>query len=362
MKRHFILVAFSILFITDVFAIHSKGIMTDSINDGPYIFKQDNKIEAKWIENGVLKNDYVNRRSFSRLKEKFNLLMNYRQIKKSFGLKAKYSQQYTGVDSISAISDIHGEYNGYIDLLRGSGIIDDKLNWSFGTGHLVVIGDIFDRGDKVTEVMWHLFGLEKQALKAGGMVHVLLGNHEILVLSEDLRYMNQKYAKVEDIANVSYADLYSEKSVLGKWLRDRPAMISINDIIFVHGGISQEVVHHNLKIDQINSFFSRMLLREKLNPESETLMFLNEAGGPVWYRGYFSDTLIHETQLDSVLNFYEKKHIVVGHTPFHDIKSLFNNKILGIDAGLGYNLPGALLIYKNGTFYKSSSEGNRSEL
>lgn len=362
MKRHFLFVAISFFLITDVFAFHSKEIMTDSINDGPYIFKQDNQIEAKWIENGMLKTDFVNRKSFSRLKEKFNLLMNYRQIKKSFGSKPEYSQRYSGVDSISAISDIHGEYTGYIDLLRGSGIIDDNLNWKFGKGHLVVIGDIFDRGDKVTEVMWHLFGLEKQALKAGGRVHVLLGNHEIMVLSEDLRYMNQKYANVEEITNAGYEDLYSEKSVLGRWLRHWPAMISINDIIFVHGGISNEVVHHNLKIEQINWFFSRMLLREKMNPEIEKLMFLNEAGGPVWYRGYFTTAPFPETQLDSILNFYEKKHIVVGHTPSHDIKSLFNNKILGIDAGLGYDLPGALLIYKNGTFYKSSKEGNRSEL
>ena len=362
MKRHFILLAFSILVITDVFAIQSGEIRADSINDGPYIFKPDNKIEAKWVENGILKAEHVNRKSFSRLKEKFNLLMNYREIKKSFDLKPEYSQQYSGVDSISAISDIHGEYNGYIDLLRSSGIIDDNLNWSFGTGHLVVIGDIFDRGDNVTEVMWHLFGLEKQALKAGGMVHVLLGNHEILVLSEDLRYMNPKYTKVEEIINASYVDLYSEKSVLGNWLRYRPAMISINDIIFVHGGISKEVVLHNLKIEQINWFFSQMLLREKMNPETDNLMFLYESGGPVWYRGYFADTPFHETQLDSILNFYGKKHIVVGHTPFHDIKSLYNNKILGIDAGLGYDLPGALLIYKNGTFYKSSIEGNRSEL
>jgi len=101
------------------------------------------------------------------------------------------------------------------------GIIDKNLNWKFGTGHLVVLGDTFDRGDMVTEVLWHLFGLEKQAAKAGGMVYVLLGNHEALVLNKDLSYLNEKYKEVEVISNTNYFDLYSENSVLGRWLRNR---------------------------------------------------------------------------------------------------------------------------------------------
>ncbi len=64
------------------------------------------------------------------------------------------------IDSIGIITDIHGEYSTYLNLLNANGIIDNDLNWKFGKGHLVIIGDTFDRGAMVTEVLWHLFGLE----------------------------------------------------------------------------------------------------------------------------------------------------------------------------------------------------------
>ncbi|MCK7530014.1 MAG: hypothetical protein MZV63_02625 [Marinilabiliales bacterium] len=80
-----------------------------------------------------------------------------------------------------------------------NGIIDRNLNWKFGRGHLVYLGDAHDRGDMVTEILWHLFSLERQAAKAGGMVHFVLGNHELMVLDGDLRFINPKYRKVEAI-------------------------------------------------------------------------------------------------------------------------------------------------------------------
>ena len=30
--------------------------------------------------------------------------------------------------------------------MQGTGIIDEHLNWNFGKGHLVILGDMFDRG------------------------------------------------------------------------------------------------------------------------------------------------------------------------------------------------------------------------
>jgi hypothetical protein len=91
-------------------------------------------------------------------------------------------------------------------------------------------------------------------------------------------------------------------------------------------------------------------------------LFLAQNYGPVWYRGYFTDINFRETALDSILKFYNKKHIVVGHTPSNDINPLFGNKIIGIDAGIGNRNPGEMLIYKNGTFYKGYQSGKRIKL
>jgi hypothetical protein len=123
------------------------------------------------------------------------------------------------------------------------------------------------------------------------MVHMLLGNHEIMVLGKDLRYIHEKYKEVEVISNTRYYDLYSLNSVLGKWLRIKPVMISLNNIIFVHGGISIESVRKNLQIMQINKIFPEKIVGEEIQTDniSEEVMFLDGNDRPVWFRGYFTD-------------------------------------------------------------------------
>jgi len=129
----------------------------------------------------------------------------------------------------------------------------------------------------------------------------------------------------------------------------------------VHGGISIEMVRRRLNIPQINRFFSNMLLESALTTEkdSETISFLKDDYGPIWYRGYFTDTDFCELKIDSILNFYETKHIIVGHTSQNEINSLFSNKVIGIDAGIMYEKPGQMLIYKNGLFYYGLPSGRR---
>jgi len=342
----------------------SAGKDSVSVNDGPYIFFVNDTLKVERIENSLLREDYFLPRNLSEIKTSSNQSFDYRELIKIFSLKPDYRQSFKRVDSIAVISDVHGQYDIYLNQLISNGIIDKNMNWKFGKGHLVVLGDAFDRGDMVTEILWHLFGLEKQAAKTGGMVHFILGNHEVMVLDEDLSYINEKYKKVEAISGTKYFDLYSENSVLGKWLRSRPVMITINDIIFVHGGISPELIHRNLKINQVNQIFSEGIVGKEIQavPENEELSFLNGDDGPLWYRGYFTDTTFSESKLDSILCFYAKKHIIVGHSTHKEIQVLFNNKIFGIDNGIVYRQPGTILLYKDGRFYKCSIKGGRTKL
>ncbi len=338
---------------------------TDTLSAGPYIFRENNKIKARWIDKGRIKSDVLTAENYSEFKKKFNLSFDYIDLKESSPSKPDYAQVYTSVDSLSAISDIHGEYDKYINLLKASGIIDKNLNWKYGKGHLVVLGDAFDRGDKVTQILWHLFGLEKQALEAGGMVHVILGNHELMIFGKDETYLNDKYRKVEELLQVKYSDLFAANSVLGKWLRSKPIVITINDILFVHAGISIEMVDRKLKIEQINRGFSDMLAGKEIqsDAEYEKLIFLNDDNGPIWYRGYFREQDFSENQLDSILSFYGTGHIVVGHTHCEGINPIFKNKIFGIDAGISTdNEPGQMLIYKDGIFYAGLASGKRIKL
>ena len=94
---------------------------------------------------------------------------------------------------VLAVSDLEGNYQAFQDFLRGNGVIDKDGHWSWGDGHLVLVGDIVDRGDQVTEILWMIHRLEREAKAAGGEVHYVLGNHETMVMAGDLRYIHPKY-------------------------------------------------------------------------------------------------------------------------------------------------------------------------
>jgi len=345
-------------------AVYQNEEHYEPINDGPYVFYVNDSLKARMIENSVLSEYYISVENYPEIKTAIHLSCQYKDLLSVYSQKADYSQNYHEVDSVIAISDVHGQFEKYTDILKANGVIDKDLNWKFGKGHMVYLGDAFDRGDRVTELLWHLFTLEKQAEKAGGMVHVLLGNHDDMALSGDQRYINEKYRRVEDLTKTNYSDLYSGNSLLGKWLRSKPVMITIDDLLFVHGGISIDLVRMKLPVKQVNKLFSSKILGKALAPDNKNkkVELLSGDDGPLWYRGFFEDSTFCESRLDSILNFYDSKHIVVGHTTFKNIKVLYNNKIVGIDAGIGYNQPGEVFICKKGIFYSGSIKGERTKL
>ena len=81
------------------------------------------------------------------------------------------------------MSDPHGRLDCVVSLLQGNGVIDGDLHWSYGSDRLVVIGDIFDRGNDVTAIFWLLYKLQQEAAEAGGSVVLFLGNHEPMVFA-----------------------------------------------------------------------------------------------------------------------------------------------------------------------------------
>ena len=112
------------------------------------------------------------------------------------------------------VADTHGEYEILVELLRKHRIVDASLQWSFRKGHLVFLGDVFDRGPNQTEILWLIYKLEAEAKKARGGVHLVLGNHEHMVLTGDVRYLNSKYARSAQTLGVgSYSDLFAANTV-----------------------------------------------------------------------------------------------------------------------------------------------------
>jgi hypothetical protein len=261
------------------------------------------------------------------------------------------------VPRILAISDVHGQYDAMVTFLTEAGVIDAAGRWAFGDGHLVVAGDMVDRGPQVTECLWFLHGLEREAEAAGGRVHVLLGNHELMVMQHDVRYVHSRYTNgIVRQLGVRYTDLFGPEMELGRWLRSKPLVVKLNDILFVHGGLAPALAGKGLDIEALNT-----IGRESLDLSSVALAFSEVPGllvgssGPLWYRGYLrggsgGDSTISSAELDGVLRFYGATAVVVGHTSTGRIARLHDGRVFAIDPAVATRGVIQGLLWENGTF------------
>ena len=321
-----------------------------AISDGPYIFIEKNKLVEKNI---------INNKVFSKVLESDSFDTAFIPEKSTFN----------NIKKIAVLSDIHGQYEILITLLKNNNIIDEKENWIFGEGHLVINGDIFDRGNKVNEVLWLVFELETQAIKKGGRVHYLLGNHEYMVLYNDLRYINEKYKLTSELLNIEYDELYGKNTIIGRWLRSKPTIIKINNQIFTHGGISENfLTYEKFNIDNINYKMreSIPLLKKmrKNRKNSKDPSFYNVYFGSeslIWYRGYFTEDLT-DIDISKILKIVKADHIIVGHTSNSKVLQFYNSKIIGVDSSIKNGKYGELLIIDNNQFFRGTLKGELLKL
>lgn len=251
---------------------------------------------------------------------------------------------YSLPEKIVVISDIEGNFNAFTSLLQASKIIDINYNWIYGNGHLVLGGDFVDRGKNVTQVLWLIYKLELQAKKQNGVVHFILGNHEVLNFYGDYRYNHGKYIKAAQAISqlkdkkdaVKY--LYSKNSELGKWLATKNVIEKIGDYIFVHAGLSPEILDYKLSLNDINNF-TRIGFDGIKNTDDKTMSFLYGSKSPFWYRGLvmkrYKYSKITNYELDAILNYYDAKKIVIGHTVVKTISTDFNGKVIRTDVHHG---------------------------
>lgn len=314
---------------------------SQELNDGPYVFIEANGLVQKSIVEGKVVSKELDITAYDTI-------------------YAPEASVFTGIEKIAALSDIHGQYNLAIEILKNNKIIDEALNWSFGKGHLVIVGDIFDRGPKVNEMLWLIYKLEQQAKNQGGYLHFLLGNHEYMVLHKDLRYLHERYLEVSKLLNLDYDELYGNKTVLGRWLRSKSTILSINNHVFVHGGISQDFLSTiGFDIEMINQNMRASIDINKTELKA-TDFYTNYYGktGPIWYRGYFTDKL-ETVVIDDVLSQINSEHIVVGHCSFDEVIRVYDGKIFGVDSSIKKGKYGEVLFIEKGKYSRGLKDGTR---
>lgn len=264
---------------------------------------------------------------------------------------------------ILALSDIHGRFDTLLSLLKAQKVIDDQLRWTFGRGHLVIVGDVMDRGSNVTEALWFLRALEGAARKQGGWVHVVLGNHEAMVASGDLRYLNPKYAgTLEGLP--SQPELLGPDSELGRWLRSRPILLKLGNILFVHGGISPDFLAQGWSLNQINTRFRVAWGLPAHMAEGDAALLLGPKG-PIWYRGLLppgGSPSSTDAEITQALVHFRVETMVVGHTTLDHVTAFHGGKVFGIDAGILRGRPGEAWLWEGGRAWRADADGGREPL
>lgn len=225
---------------------------------------------------------------------------------------AAFAEPYTwnDVPRVVAISDPHGAYDAMVRTLQNAEIIDADHNWSGDESHLVITGDLLDRGADSRKVMDLVMQLEQQAVADGGMVHLLLGNHEVMNLVGDLRYvargeyaafaqdesaeererwfgifsaqrlsvgetgeaaLRAEFDKERPPGFFGHRQAFSSEGKYGRWLMQKPLVIVVNGDAFVHGGMPPLVAE--LGLDALNE-----ILGSQVSDYVAQLDVLNEAG------------------------------------------------------------------------------------
>jgi len=340
------------------------------LTDGPYVeWNKKKNLTAYYLHHDSIQNlSKKISRSFMTGSDTF-LMDGFFRDNKKYLLYKKSSEkpsEFHNVDKLLIIGDIHGGYDSLVKLLINNNIIDSDLNWKWDRGHIVLLGDIFDRGDKVTETIWLIYKLDHQSSSQGGAVHLLFGNHEILVLLKDNTYVTDKYYYLCKKLDLNYGYLYSKKTVLGQWLRTKNTVIKIDDKLFVHAGISPEIVKANLSPDEINTmvrfFINHPENTRRYSQATKDLIMGDE--GPFWYRGYIEDNVkykrITENELNRMLDFYDVTKIFSGHTNVENISAFFDNKVFILDVPFYSNITSIeALLSENKTLYLVNSSGTK---
>lgn len=341
----------------------------EALDDGPYVFWRD----ANTVEIVNFRDGKVTRETRTEITEPIEYPHPHEgmpAIQLDPSAPTTPSSSWKAPSRLLAVSDLEGNHETFVRFLRNNGVIDEGGHWAWGDGHLVFNGDIVDRGDQVTEILWFIRGLEREAHEAGGRVHFVLGNHETMVMAGDLRYIHPKYQFTSDRLGIKYEDLYGPSTEIGRWFRTRNTIERIGNLLFVHAGYSPALDQLALELDPINQGI-RSGLGPPAWPSREDLAtrLIWHQQGPLWYRGYFEKYadqwggLPTEEQLNSILTRHEVDHIVVGHTVVDDIGWLHDEEyLIGIDVKWSKAGEGEGLLLENGVLSRVDMDGKRRTL
>ena len=288
---------------------------------------------------------------------------------------------------IIVLGDIHGDLSIAKQMLIIAKVIDDNDNWIGKDTIVVQVGDQIDRcrytgipcnDEMATEddegndlnILAFFTLLHKKAEEKGGAVYSLIGNHELMNVNGDMRYVSYKglYEKLSDptiklfglnglskntnklnnkLLGINIDTIQLDAKINGKENRKnlfqpgnpisnflactRHVALIIGSNLFVHAGIVPEIAE-KYSVEELNKLMS-LYLWDKLKENSNNDIFNSSELSPLWTRHFDENKNCND--VSKTLEIYKVGKIIVGHTPKieNGITSTCNNKLYLTDIG-----------------------------
>jgi hypothetical protein len=256
---------------------------------------------------------------------------------------ASTAYKLPAVPRLVAIGDLHGDFEATKQVFELAGATNAEGTWVGGTLVVVQTGDQLDRGDGEREILDFLDRVREEARAAGGAVHVLNGNHEIMNVAGDYRYVTPSAMHTFDglFPRATGADRAPEETrgrasaflpggAVARRLATRPVIVQVGDTIFAHAGVRLPTVDYG--IDRLNRETSAWMRGERPAPPR----LVQDEEGPVWTRLYGSPDLDERAcaELSRTLDRLGAARLVVGHTVMENVREGCGGKVQRIDVGL----------------------------
>eukprot|EP01084_Bolivina_argentea_P242540 406837_1 len=246
--------------------------------------------------------------------------------------------------TIIAIGDLHGDLDQTYKLLQLSGILNKSKEWIANDTILIQTGDIVDRGSQSIQIYLLLMELRKVAQKHNSLVLQILGNHEFLNLNGNYQFVN----KLEFIKYGLWYKLWNMNNKIGYFLRHTPVLRIIGNTLFVHAGLTPEILQLFEENDNIINDINKSVLNGLTNPyfdgnfDDDIYSIITGKRGPIWTREFDNQ---HESdvydkhickQVDKTLKKLNIKRMVIGHnTQYNGMpQSKCDGKLWSIDVGI----------------------------